>query len=100
MLALANASCATVETLNPATDHAENACRGNPSKCQAIPRLYSGLAYNFCLHYGESRERVIGNRFNRLPLLVFDAALSTIADTLVLPFTTYQQCRRWSITVN
>lgn len=76
--------------------------------CQAIPRVYGGVVWDFCQLYGE--PVVSGNSVGYTPasspandkfgppvLPLIDVAFSGITDTLALPYTLYRQSRDGSI---
>ncbi len=94
-------SCATVKTLDPPKNHINISHQGQKSYCEEIPRVYSGLSYNFCLMYGEPSKRVnIGSSINGIPTLLIDTIFSTATDTIVLPYTLITQTEKGSIKVN
>ena len=94
-------SCATVKTIDPVNNHVQIEHRGKESYCSEIPRIYSGLMYNFCLLYGEpSRVENVGSRFGNVPFFVIDTAFSVAADTIVIPYTAVQQASKGNIKVN
>lgn len=60
--------------------------RKQKTYCQSIPRIYSGLAFDFCvLHAPPDPTGVL------LPFVLLDLPLSGVLDTVVLPYTVYQQ---------
>ncbi|WP_447746510.1 YceK/YidQ family lipoprotein [Pseudomonas nicosulfuronedens] len=76
--------------------------------CQAIPRVYGGVVWDFCQLYGE--PPMSGNSVGYTPaptpsnerigppiLPLIDVVLSGITDTLALPYTLYRQQRDGSI---
>lgn len=94
-------SCATVKTIYPVNNHVQIEHRGKESYCSEIPRIYSGLMYNFCLFYGEPSKVInLGSRFGSVPFFVIDTAFSVAADTIVIPYTAVQQANKGNIKVN
>ncbi len=94
-------SCATVKTLDPPKNHINISHQGQKSYCEEIPRVYSGLSYNFCLMYGEPSKRVnIGSSINGIPTVLIDTVFSAATDTIVLPYTLMTQAEKGSIKVN
>ncbi|NMH64468.1 YceK/YidQ family lipoprotein [Shewanella salipaludis] len=94
-------ACSTINTLSPEQEHIDIAYHGRKSYCDEIPRIYSGVAYNVCLVKGEpSQTTDLGSSFNGVPFFVIDTVFSAAADTLVLPYTLYQQARHGNIAVN
>ena len=63
--------------------------------CETLPRVYSGLAYDFCsLHSNPGG----GTYFDGFILFyIFDGVVSGAVDTVLLPYTGYQQYHRGSI---
>lgn len=62
--------------------------------CQSIPRVYSGVAFDFCaLHAAPDPTGVL------IPFVLLDIAASGVADTVVLPYTIYRQSRYGSIEI-
>ncbi|CAI8824520.1 MULTISPECIES: YceK/YidQ family lipoprotein [Pseudomonas] len=60
--------------------------RKQKTYCQSIPRIYSGLAFDFCvLNAPPDPTGVL------LPFVLLDLPLSGVLDTVVLPYTIYQQ---------
>lgn len=101
ILAFCCCSCATLLTINPDNNHVRIEHRGKKSYCQEIPRVYSGFMYNICFLYGEpSRRKNLGSTIGGTPFFVIDATLSLVADTIVIPYTAYQQAEKGSIKVN
>ena len=101
LLACVLTSCSTARTLNPSNNHIEISHNGKKSYCKKIPRIYSGIAYNVCLVYGE--PGTLNNTItsiNHVPFFIIDTTLSAVADTVVLPYTVYQQFQKGSIDVN
>jgi uncharacterized protein YceK len=85
-LIAALSGCATVKTLVDEKGAADDLVTW-PSYCHSIPRAYSGVAYRFCNLNGPTRTT-----FHWTPLVIaFDLVASAIADTVVIPYTGYQQ---------
>lgn len=60
--------------------------RKQKTYCQSIPRIYSGLAFDFCvLNAPPDPTGVL------LPFVLLDLPLSGVLDTVVLPYTIYRQ---------
>lgn len=60
--------------------------RKQKTYCQSIPRIYSGLAFDFCvLNAPPDPAGVL------LPFVLLDLPLSGVLDTVVLPYTIYRQ---------
>ena len=101
LLVLCCSSCATIKTLDPIKNHINISHQGKKSYCNALPRIYSGSAYNFCLMYGEpSRRPNVGDSINGIPFVLVDTVFSLVSDTLVLPYTVLTQVQKGPIKVN
>lgn len=75
----------TVSVLQDDADVARD-MRKQKTYCQSIPRIYSGLAFDFCvLHAPPDPTGVL------LPFVLLDLPLSAVCDTVVLPYTVYRQ---------
>ncbi|SET34441.1 YceK/YidQ family lipoprotein [Pseudomonas graminis] len=78
--------CGTIITIyNP--PKASDNLAGWHSYCSQIPRVYSGFAYGYCTLNAPERYGV----HDSAPIAAADMLLSGITDTLVLPYTIYQQ---------
>ncbi|KAB0491969.1 YceK/YidQ family lipoprotein [Pseudomonas vancouverensis] len=85
-LSLAMAGCGTVSTVLQDDAEAAQSLRRQKTYCQSIPRIYSGLAFDFCvLNAPPDPTGVL------VPLVLLDLALSGTLDTMVLPYTIYRQ---------
>jgi uncharacterized protein YceK len=83
---LALSGCGTLNTVLRDDQAATRELRKQKTYCQSIPRVYSGLAFDFCrLNAPPDYTGVL------VPLVLVDLAASGIADTVVLPYTIYQQ---------
>lgn len=94
-------SCSTIKTISPRNNHVTIEYFGHISYCEEIPRVYSGLASNFCLLYGEPNESgiTVSSPYDA-SFFIIDSCFSAIADTVVLPYTVLQQMEKGSIEVN
>ncbi len=86
LLITALSGCGTVKTLNDEEGAADDLARWK-SNCASIPRTYSGAAYQFCSLNGPARVAADWEA----PQTAFDMALSALADTVLIPYTLYQQ---------
>ena len=65
--------------------------------CSSLPRIYSGLAYNYCFAINaERRDPVMYNSVEQSVYLL-DSVSSAILDTVVLPYTIYSQANKGNI---
>jgi uncharacterized protein YceK len=86
--------CGTIKTLNDEKGAADTLAR-HSSNCQSIPRAYSGAVYQFCTL---NAPPVSGPHWSA-PTIALDMALSAVADTVLLPYTGYQQYQQGDIKV-
>ncbi|UHQ55243.1 YceK/YidQ family lipoprotein [Microbulbifer sp. YPW16] len=82
------AGCGTATTLGQPDREVAAELRRQNTYCESLPRVYSGVSYNVCKLNSKRSSTVI------LPIAgfyVFDTVLSSVTDTVVLPFTIYSQ---------
>ncbi|WP_166218695.1 YceK/YidQ family lipoprotein [Pseudomonas atagonensis] len=78
--------CGSALTVLQDDADASRELRKRKTYCQSIPRIYSGLAYDFCvLHAPPDPSGVL------VPFVLLDLPLSGAVDTLSLPYTIYRQ---------
>jgi uncharacterized protein YceK len=96
--ALVLSGCGTVQTVMRDDQVAVDDLRSNKSYCGAVPRIYSGVMYDFCSLHAPIGQR---NKYNAaLPGWAIDAVASGVLDTLLLPYTVYKQQTEGSIVIN
>ncbi|OLF53187.1 YceK/YidQ family lipoprotein [Pseudomonas chlororaphis] len=86
------AGCGTIDTVFRADSVASEKLKERKSYCGGVPRIYSGVTYDFCsLHapVPENGRTTIGPASTQSMLI--DIAFSSVLDTLLLPYTIYQQ---------
>lgn len=83
----------TVTVLQDEADVARD-LRKLKTYCQTLPRVYSGLAYDFCAMNAPPDPTGI-----LLPFVLVDLPLSGVLDTVVLPYTVYRQVMEGSISI-
>lgn len=94
-------SCATIKTVAPRQNHVEISHGSNKSYCKTIPRIYSGIAYNTCLFYGEPNQSAgVDATTHSFHYWVIDSAFSFASDTVILPYTILSQIKNGYIRVN
>lgn len=91
-LAVVLSGCGTVATVSDKSKAVDNLAKWG-SECRSIPQAYSGVAYQFCNLNSPERS---GPHWSADTVFV-DMGLSALADTLLLPYTGYQQLR-WGST--
>lgn len=94
VLAAGLAGCGTVHTVSNEARAVDDLAKWQ-SDCNSIPRVYSGVAYQFCNLNGPPRT---GTHWAPFPILV-DMAASGIADTIILPYTGYRQYKRGNVPI-
>ena len=92
--------CSTIKTINPTYNRVEVSYQGHKSYCKEIPRVYSGVSYNLCLLYGEPNPNGTVSTIYGVPSFLIDSVFSLAADTVVLPYTIYNQEDKGNIKVN
>lgn len=93
-LSLALAGCGTVSTVLQDDESAARGLRKQKTYCQSIPRIYSGLAYDFCaLNAPPDPTGYL------VPFILLDLALSGVLDTVSLPYTVYRQAADGNILI-
>ncbi|MEJ5060320.1 MULTISPECIES: YceK/YidQ family lipoprotein [unclassified Pseudomonas] len=86
VISLALTGCGTAVTVLQDDAGAAQSLRRQKTYCQSIPRVYSGLAYDFCVLNAPPDPTGI-----LVSLVLLDLALSGALDTAVLPYTIYRQ---------
>jgi len=84
--ALVLSGCGTAITVLQDDEVAARSLRKQKTYCQSIPRIYSGLAYDFCVLNAPPDPAGVS-----LPILLMDFTLSGVFDTALLPYTVYRQ---------
>ena len=92
--ALVLSGCGTAVTVLQDDEDAARSLRKQKTYCQSIPRIYSGLAYDFCVLNAPPDPTGI-----LVPLVLLDLALSGGLDTVVLPYTIYRQSVHANISI-
>ncbi|QJP93484.1 MULTISPECIES: YceK/YidQ family lipoprotein [Pseudomonas] len=83
---LALSGCGTAVTVLQGDEAATRSLRKQKTYCQSIPRIYSGLAHDFCLLHAPPDPTGI-----LVPVVLLDMTLSGVFDTACLPYTIYRQ---------
>ena len=101
LAALMLAGCGTVQTVMRGDEVAAKSLKERKSYCGAVPRIYSGVTYDFCIlnaPLGKGRDAEVHDSAPAIVLL--DVVLSGALDTLLLPYTLYRQQADGSIMVD
>jgi uncharacterized protein YceK len=100
LVVLTVAGCGTVQTVMRADEVAAKSLKEQKSYCGAIPRIYSGVTYDFCyLNAPLEKGRDAQIHDNAPAIVLIDVVLSGAADTLLLPYTLYRQHADGSIII-
>lgn len=83
---LALSGCGTALTVLQGDEDAARSLRKQKTYCQTIPRIYSGLAYDFCILNAPPDPTGV-----LIPFALLDITLSGVFDTVALPYTIYRQ---------
>jgi uncharacterized protein YceK len=86
--------CGTIKTLRDEKGAGDTLARSS-SYCHSLPRAYSGAIYQFCTL---NAPPVSGPHWSA-GVIAIDMGLSAVADTVVLPYTAYQQYQQGDIKV-
>ncbi|MDN3221102.1 YceK/YidQ family lipoprotein [Pseudomonas nunensis] len=101
LAALVLAGCGTVQTVVRSDEAAAKSLKERNSYCGAVPRVYSGVTYDFCYLNAPLESGIDAQQHTAIPIVVLvDAVVSGVADTLLLPYTVYRQQADGSIIVN
>ncbi|MBW1248472.1 YceK/YidQ family lipoprotein [Pseudomonas tolaasii] len=106
VVCLSLAGCGTINTVFRPDAVASQDLKDSRSHCENVPRIYSGVIYNFCTLNGEPapdkslKDKSLGDHAGMaLPFIAVDAVASGVLDTLVLPYTIYRQSNDGSIEI-
>ena len=91
---LALPGCGTAVTVLLSEEEAARSLRKQKTYCQSIPRIYSGLAHDFCLLHASPDPTGI-----LVPFVLLDLTLSGVFDTVSLPYTVYRQAADGNIRI-
>jgi uncharacterized protein YceK len=95
------AGCGTVQTVMRGDEVAAKSLKERKSYCGAVPRIYSGVTYDFCiLNAPLEKGRDAEVHDNAPAIVLLDVVLSGALDTLLLPYTLYRQQADGSIMVD
>ncbi|MFW0756577.1 YceK/YidQ family lipoprotein [Pseudomonas sp. H11T01] len=94
VFSLALTGCGTVKTVLQDDAQAARDLRKQKTYCQSIPRIYSGLAYDFCVLNAPPDPTGI-----LAPFMLLDLTLSGVFDTVFLPYTIYRQSTEGNIRI-
>jgi uncharacterized protein YceK len=86
------AGCGTIQTAVRGDQVASKSLKDQKSYCGAIPRIYSGVTYDFCSLNAPLQNGLDAQTHTDAPAIVLiDVVMSGALDTLLLPYTLYRQ---------
>ncbi len=86
--------CGSVSTVLQGDADAARDLRKKKTYCQSIPRIYSGLAFDFCtLNAPPDPTGMLA------PFVLLDLPLSAVFDTVSLPYTIYRQIEDGNLSI-
>ena len=88
------ASCGTMTTLSKPDFEVRNDLHSRNSRCESVPRMYSGVAYDYCVVMSDPASQ---HNEKYTEQYLADFVGSVIADTVVLPYTVIQQLDKGSL---
>ena len=91
-------SCGTIKSLNHDNGEVEIKHSMVKTNCDKISQIYSGVRYDMCLLDSE-RKSSPPYIIDPLWLTSIDIVASAVADTIVLPYTAYQQVKNGDLVV-
>ena len=98
ILSAASASgCGTINTTFRDDAVASNKLARWHSRCDSVPRIYSGTVFDYCTLDAEQRRSTGFDGYPAPALIVLDMGLSAVADTVLLPYSIYLQDKHGDI---
>lgn len=92
-------SCGTIKSLDT-TDNIVYVYHSQViTNCEEISRVYSGVQYDWCLMDSERKNSRPKFQVDPLWINSIDMLFSVVADTIVLPYTIYQQSEHGNLEV-
>lgn len=97
VMAVSISACGSFRTVGKTDREISSDLLSQKTYCETLPRVYSGLFYNFCcLH--SNRQSVHVDWFQQFYLL--DGVASAVVDTVLLPYTGYRQYKDGSVLIH
>jgi len=101
LVALMLAGCGTIQTVVRGDEVAAESLKEQKSYCGAVPRIYSGVSYDFCSLNAPLKKGLDAQEHTDVPAVVLvDVVMSGALDTLLLPYTIYRQQADGSIVID
>ena len=99
VLVLSLTGCGSVNTAIRSDDVVKENMDSVETKCDSIPRVYSGVSYDFCYLHARPESTYQGIPSSSPPLMFVDIVFSGVIDTVILPYSIYKQSQDGSIQV-
>ena len=96
-LVITISSCGSFTTVPKSNGEISSNLKRHDSNCESIPRIYSGVSYDFCRFNAKPKE--YSNNLFMTGFILDIALFSPIMDTVLLPVTIYQQVKHGSVEV-
>jgi uncharacterized protein YceK len=95
------AGCGTIQTVVRGDEVAADSLKDQKSYCGSVPRIYSGVTYDFCSLNAPLKKGLDAQDHTNAPAIVLiDVVMSGALDTLLLPYTIYRQQADGSIVID
>ena|SRR5690554_4129294 len=89
-------ACGSFTTVGSSDQKVASNLKRQNTHCENIPRVYSGVAYNFCYLHSNPGGTYI-DWF--LGFYVIDSVASGVVDTALLPYTGYKQYKHGNLSI-
>jgi hypothetical protein len=85
--------CGTINSVFVPDDVVVATLKWSRTHCGALPRVFSGLAYDICVLNGPPHAEVVDHGFyaGGMEFILFDIFASAVFDVVLLPYTAYSQ---------
>lgn len=93
VLCVGLSGCGTLSTTFSSDEDTRYQMAKAKTYCDSLPRAYAGVSYNLCLLHADPSGRPVGNANTAAvgTYLAVEFFMSGVMDTLVLPYSVYQQ---------
>lgn len=97
LIAFLLTGCGTITTLTNSDEEISHRLKKQKTYCESVSRVYAGVSYNLCKLHSNPNKTYIDWY---LGFYIFDTAASVITDTVVIPYTIYQQIDKGSVNID
>ncbi len=91
--------CGSLTTLSTSDTYVSTQLRSIDSYCGTVPRVYSGVVYDYCSMLSEQTSRMSLIWFVPVGLYAIDMLGSAVIDTVALPYTIQAQGKNGSFQI-